>query len=233
MDNELLPVPAHVAIILDGNGRWAKAKGMPRTYGHIQGAKRVEPITKAASELGIKYLSLYAFSTENWKRPAEEVSTLMKLLAKYMKICKKLCLEQGMRARIIGERSGLPDELLSEAADLEASTEKNTGMCLCICINYGSRDEMVRAMRDMYSDIDDKDQITAERFERYLDTSDIPDPDLLIRTSGEQRLSNFMLWQLAYTELYFTPVDWPDFTEDELKKAVDVYRHRNRRYGKV
>ena len=138
-----------------------------------------------------------------------------------------------MRARIIGERSGLPDELLSEAADLEASTEKNTGMCLCICINYGSRDEMVRAMRAMYSDIDDKDQITAERFERYLDTCDIPDPDLLIRTSGEQRLSNFMLWQLAYTELYFTPVDWPDFTEDELKKAVDVYRHRNRRYGKV
>ena len=233
MEEELLPVPRHVAIILDGNGRWAKAKGMPRTYGHIQGAKRVEPITKAANELGIKYLSLYAFSTENWNRPADEVSTLTKLLAKYMKICQKLCLEQGMRARIIGDKSGLPDDLLREATELEKATEKNTGMCLCICINYGSRDEMVRAMRRMYSDVSDPSEITEEKFSEYLDTADIPDPDLLIRTSGEQRLSNFLLWQLAYAEFYFTPVDWPDFTEEELKKAVDTYRHRNRRYGKV
>ena len=233
MEENLLPVPTHVAIILDGNGRWAKAKGMPRTYGHIEGAKRVEPITKAANELGIKYLSLYAFSTENWNRPKDEVSTLMKLLAKYMRICQRLCLQEGMRALIIGDKSGLPDVLLKEATELEEATKDNTGMCLCICINYGSRDEMVRAIRRMYQDVKYPSEITEEKFSSYLDTADIPDPDLLIRTSGEQRLSNFLLWQLAYAEFYFTPVDWPDFTEDELKKAVDTYRHRNRRYGKV
>ena len=149
MEENLLPVPTHVAIILDGNGRWAKAKGMPRTYGHIEGAKRVEPITKAAKALGIRYLSLYAFSTENWNRPKDEVSTLMKLLAKYMKICQRLCLQEGMRARIIGDKSGLPDALLKEANELEEATKDNTGMCLCICINYGSRDEMVRAIMRM------------------------------------------------------------------------------------
>ncbi|MCR5452722.1 MAG: isoprenyl transferase [Lachnospiraceae bacterium] len=230
-------IPRHVAIILDGNGRWAKQKNMPRTYGHIMGAKRVEPICRHANKIGIKYLSLYAFSTENWNRPSDEVGALMKLLAEYMGICKKLAIKENMRALIIGDFDGLPEELKKKGADLMDSTESNTGLTLCICINYGSRDEMIRGMRKMFSDIQkdgsDPALITEERFSSYLDTAEIPDPDLLIRTSGEQRLSNYMLWQMAYAEMYFTPVPWPEFDEAALDEAVLAYQNRDRRYGKV
>ncbi len=237
MEEELLPVPKHVSLILDGNGRWAKQKNMPRTYGHMMGAKRVEPIIKAADKMGIRYLSMYAFSTENWNRPKEEVSALMNLLAKYMKICLKLSLQENMRSIILGDKDGLPDALRREALRLEDETKNNTGMTILICINYGSRDEMLRAMRKMMKDLrdrgEDESAITEDLYASYLDTSGIPDPDLMIRTSGEQRLSNYLMWQMAYTEFYFTPVPWPEFTEEHLAEAVMAYRTRNRRYGKV
>ena len=237
MEEELLPVPEHVSLILDGNGRWAKEKNMPRTYGHMMGAKRVEPIIKAANKLGIKYLSMYAFSTENWNRPKEEVSALMNLLAKYMKICLKLSMQENMRSIILGDKDGLPETLRKEALELEEKTRHNTGMTILICINYGSRDEMLRAMRKMMHDLIQKGQnedvITEELYSSYLDTANIPDPDLMIRTSGEQRLSNYLMWQMAYTEFYFTPVPWPEFSEEHLAEAVMAYRTRNRRYGKV
>ena len=237
MEEELLPVPKHVSLILDGNGRWAKQKNMPRTYGHMMGAKRVEPIIKAADKMGIRYLSMYAFSTENWNRPKEEVSALMNLLAKYMKICLKLSLQENMRSIILGDKDGLPDALRREALRLEDETKNNTGMTILICINYGSRDEMLRAMRKMMKDLrdrgEDESAITEDLYASYLDTSGIPDPDLMIRTSGEQRLSNYLMWQMAYTEFYFTPVSWPEFTEEHLAEAVMAYRTRNRRYGKV
>ncbi len=237
MEEELLPVPTHVSLILDGNGRWAKQKNMPRTYGHMMGAKRVEPIIKAADKMGIRYLSMYAFSTENWNRPKEEVSALMNLLAKYMKICLKLSLQENMRSIILGDKDGLPDALRREAIRLEDETKNNTGMTILICINYGSRDEMLRAMRKMMKDLrdrgEDESAITEDLYASYLDTSGIPDPDLMIRTSGEQRLSNYLMWQMAYTEFYFTPVPWPEFTEEHLAEAVMAYRTRNRRYGKV
>ncbi len=237
MEEELLPVPQHVSLILDGNGRWAKQKNMPRTYGHMMGAKRVEPIIKAADKLGIRYLSMYAFSTENWKRPQEEVSALMKLLAKYMKICLKLSMQENMRTIILGDKEGLPETLKKEALRLEEETKNNTGMTILICINYGSRDEMLRAMKKMMADLQregkDASTINEELFSSYLDTAGIPDPDLMIRTSGEQRLSNYLMWQMAYAEFYFTPVPWPEFTEEDLAEAVMAYRTRNRRYGKV
>lgn len=237
MEEELLPVPKHVSLILDGNGRWAKQKNMPRTYGHMMGAKRVEPIIKAADKMGIRFLSMYAFSTENWNRPKEEVSALMNLLAKYMKICLKLSLQENMRSIILGDKDGLPDALRREALRLEDETKNNTGMTILICINYGSRDEMLRAMRKMMKDLrdrgEDESAITEDLYASYLDTSGIPDPDLMIRTSGEQRLSNYLMWQMAYTEFYFTPVPWPEFTEEHLAEAVMAYRTRNRRYGKV
>lgn len=237
MEEELLPVPKHVSLILDGNGRWAKQKNMPRTYGHMMGAKRVEPIIKAADKMGIRYLSMYAFSTENWNRPKEEVSALMNLLAKYMKICLKLSLQENMRSIILGDKDGLPGALRREALRLEDETKNNTGMTILICINYGSRDEMLRAMRKMMKDLrdrgEDESAITEDLYASYLDTSGIPDPDLMIRTSGEQRLSNYLMWQMAYTEFYFTPVSWPEFTEEHLAEAVMAYRTRNRRYGKV
>ncbi|MBQ5430323.1 MAG: isoprenyl transferase [Lachnospiraceae bacterium] len=237
MEEELLPVPQHVSLILDGNGRWAKQKNMPRTYGHMMGAKRVEPIIKAADKLGIRYLSMYAFSTENWKRPQEEVSALMKLLAKYMKICLKLSMQENMRTIILGDKEGLPETLKKEAFRLEEETKNNTGMTILICINYGSRDEMLRAMKKMMADLQregkDASTINEELFSSYLDTAGIPDPDLMIRTSGEQRLSNYLMWQMAYAEFYFTPVPWPEFTEEDLAEAVMAYRTRNRRYGKV
>ena len=228
-------IPQHVAIILDGNGRWAKSKGMPRTYGHTMGAKNVEVICKAAYDLGISYLTMYAFSTENWNRPKEEVSALMKLLNSYLKNCIKTADKNNMRVRVLGDISRLDDSMQKQILDLEEASKRNDGLNFQIALNYGSRDEMVRAMRKMVSDYDAGKigvlDISEETFEHYLDTKDIPDPDLLIRTSGEQRLSNFLLWQLAYSEFYFTDVPWPDFSPEELKKAVESYGNRERRYG--
>ena len=227
-------IPKHVAIILDGNGRWAKSKGMPRNYGHTVGAKNVETICRAAGEMGIKYLTFYAFSTENWNRPENEVSALMKLLENYLKNCIKTANKNNMRVRIIGDKTRLDEGFQKKIAELEEDSYNNDGLFLQIAINYGSRDEMLRAMSAMHQDMKNgtiEEKFTEEVFEKYLDTEGVPDPDLLIRTSGEQRLSNYLLWQLAYSEFYFTEVPWPDFNEDELKKAVEAYNKRDRRFG--
>ncbi len=230
-----MSTPEHIAIILDGNGRWAKSKGMPRNYGHTVGAKNVETICKAANDLGVKYLTLYAFSTENWNRPDSEVKALMTLLESYLKNCIKTANKNNMRVRVIGEISRLSDDFQQKIRNLEEVSSTNTGLNLTIAINYGSRDEMVRAVKHMVSDHDagilSIDDIDADTFSSYLDTKDIPDPDLLIRTSGEQRLSNYLLWQLAYSEFYFTDVPWPAFDKNELKKAIDAYNKRDRRFG--
>lgn len=232
-----MKVPQHVAIILDGNGRWAKAKGMPRNYGHAQGSKNVERICEEAWRMGIKYLTVYAFSTENWNRPKDEVDALMKLLRNYMKTCLKTAAKNDMKVRVIGDIEPLDEDIKKRISELEAATVDNGGLNFTIALNYGSRDEMTRAARRMAQDCAAgklaPETIDESVFESYLDTHGIPDPDLLIRTSGEQRLSNYLLWQLAYSEFYFTDVPWPDFTKDELVKAVEEYNHRHRRFGRV
>ena len=232
-----MKVPQHIAIILDGNGRWAKAKGMPRNYGHAQGSKNVERICEEAWRKGIKYLTVYAFSTENWSRPESEVTALMKLLRNYMKTCLKTAAKNDMKIRVIGDIEPLDDDIKSRIRELESATVNNGGLNFTIALNYGSRDEIVRASRRMAKDCAegrlDPDSIDETVFESYLDTHGIPDPDLMIRTSGEQRLSNYLLWQLAYSEFYFTDVPWPDFTKAELVKAVEEFNHRHRRFGGV
>ncbi len=230
-------VPQHIAIILDGNGRWAKSKGMPRNYGHAQGSKNVEKICEVAYKMGVKYLTVYAFSTENWNRPQSEVDALMTLLRNYMKTRLKTAEKNRMKVRVIGDKTRLDDDIRTRIEELEEASKNNDGLNFQIAINYGSRDEMVRAMRKMMKDCEagkiTSDEVTEEVFESYLDTHGIPDPDLLIRTSGELRLSNYLLWQLAYTEFYFTDVPWPDFTKEELEKAIMQYNNRDRRYGKI
>ena len=228
-------IPEHVAIILDGNGRWAKSKGLPRNAGHTAGAKNVETICKAAHDMGIKYLTLYAFSTENWNRPQAEVDALMNLLESYLKNCLKTADKNNMRVRVIGEIGRLSEKFQDRIRDLEEKSAVNTGLNLTIAINYGSRDEMIRAMKHMMEDQKagtlEIEDVTPERFAEYLDTRELPDPDLMIRTSGEQRLSNYLLWQLAYSEFYFTDVPWPDFNKKELELAVEAYNKRDRRFG--
>jgi len=228
-------IPKHVAIILDGNGRWAKSKGMPRNYGHTMGAKNVETICEVAAHMGIKYLTFYAFSTENWNRPEGEVSALMSLLENYLKTCMKTAKKNNIRVRILGDISRLEPSFQRQIKELEEASKEYDGLNLQIAINYGSRDEMVRGMRKMAQQLTDgtlkPEDITEDVFEGFLDTAGIPDPDLLIRTSGEQRLSNYLLWQLAYSEFYFTEVPWPDFDKAELEKAVEAYQKRNRRFG--
>lgn len=228
-------IPQHIAIILDGNGRWAKAKGLPRNYGHTAGAKNVETVCQAAHDLGVKYVTMYAFSTENWNRPEGEVEALMKLLESYLKNCIKTADKNNMRVRVIGDTTRLSERFQERIRELEAASAKNDGLNLQIAINYGSRDEMTRAMRRMSEDVAagkrKPEEITESVFEEYLDTAGIPDPDLLIRTSGELRLSNFLLWQLAYSEFYFTDVPWPDFHKEELERAIEAYNKRDRRFG--
>ena len=230
-------VPQHIAIILDGNGRWAKAKGMPRNYGHAQGSKNVEKICEEAWRMGIKYLTVYAFSTENWSRPENEVAALMKLLRNYMKTCLKTAAKNDMKIRVIGDIEPLDDDIKSRIRELEAATTDNGGLNFTIALNYGRRDELTRAAQKMAKDCAEgkikAEEIDESVFETYLDTHGIPDPDMMIRTSGEQRLSNYLLWQLAYSEFYFTDVPWPDFTKEELVKAIEEYNHRHRRFGKV
>ncbi|MCR5656652.1 MAG: isoprenyl transferase [Butyrivibrio sp.] len=228
-------IPEHVAIILDGNGRWAKAKGMPRNYGHMQGAKAVEDILVVARDMGIKYLTVYAFSTENWNRPETEVSALMTILRQYLKSSIKKSMKNNVRCQVIGERSKLSDDIREAIEELENATKDNTGLTFTIAINYGSRDEIVRAVRKVAAECKDgaldPSEITEEMIAERLDTHNIPDPDLMIRTCGEQRLSNFLLWQCAYTEFYYTDVAWPDFDKNQLQMAVDAYAGRNRKFG--
>ena len=237
IDGEELEIPTHVAIIMDGNGRWAKKRLLPRNMGHRQGAKVLEQICRDAADLGIRYLTVYAFSTENWSRPETEVKTLMFLFRKYIKICYWKAMKNNTRVRVIGDKTGLAEDLRESIRVLEEDTAKNTGLQFQIAINYGSRDEMLRGMRRMMQDYKEGkfalEDVEVAHFSSYLDTDGIPDPDLMIRTSGELRLSNFLLWQMAYTEFYFTDVAWPDFNKAELIKAIEKYNQRDRRYGGV
>ena len=232
-----MSIPTHVAIILDGNGRWAKSKGMPRNYGHAQGSKNVERICEEAWRMGIKYLTVYAFSTENWSRPESEVSALMTLLRNYMKTCLKTAAKNNMSVRVIGDKTRLADDIRDSIAKLEEATKDYTGLHFQIALNYGSRDEITRAVKSLAQQVAAgelaPEQITEQTISEHLDTVGIPDPDLMIRTSGEQRISNYLLWQLAYAEFYFTPVPWPDFDKKELEKAIEAYQNRDRRYGLV
>ena len=228
-----MKIPQHVAIILDGNGRWAKAKGMPRNYGHVQGAKNVERICEEAYNMGIKYLTVYAFSTENSKRSKDEVDALMTLLRNYMKTCVKTAKKNHMKVRVIGDKTGLAQDIQDSIAKLEEESKDQDGLNFTIAINYGSRDEIRRAVTKIVEEGISPEDITEETISDHLDTAGIPDPHLLIRTSGELRLSNYLMWQLAYTEFYFTDVPWPDFNKAELEKAIEKYNGRDRRYGGV
>ena len=229
-------VPNHIAIILDGNGRWAKSKGMPRNYGHVKGCENLEDICEVANELGVKYLTVYAFSTENWKRSKEEVEGLMKLFRNYLKKCIKISKKNNMKVKIIGDPSAFDEDIQQSIRELEEFSQDFDDLHFQIALNYGSRDEITRAVNRMLED-QKKGVLTGEVTEKtissYLDTAGIPDPDLLIRTSGELRLSNYLLCQLAYTEFYFTDVPWPDFKKQELVKAIEKYNERDRRYGGV
>lgn len=227
----------HIAIIMDGNGRWAKKRGLPRSVGHKKGAETVKEITRAAGEMGVKYLTLYAFSTENWQRPAEEVETLMGLLREYLKSDLKELQENGVRIIFIGERSMLPADIVEAMRKLENETADNDKMTLCVALSYGSRQEILQAAQKIAvlakrGDIT-PDDIDAKMFSGLLYTKDIPDPDLVIRTSGEQRVSNYLLWQIAYAEFCFTDVLWPDFDRKCLEDIIKDFNARERRYGKI
>jgi undecaprenyl diphosphate synthase len=232
-----MAVPNHIAIILDGNGRWAKSKGMPRQYGHMQGTKNVEIILSEAYDLGVKYVTMYAFSTENWNRPNEEVEELLNIFRGYLKSCLKTAKKNNMRVEVIGDKTRFDSDIQSKIIDLEKKTAQYTGLCFVVALNYGSRDEIKRAVRSIAMEVQNKEidpmLIDEKTIEDHLDTKDIPDPDLCIRTSGELRLSNFLLWQLAYAELYYTDVHWPDFTVEEFHKAISSYENRKRRFGGV
>ncbi len=232
-----MKVPNHIAIILDGNGRWAKAKGMPRSYGHVKGCSNLETICDDMKEMGVKYLTVYAFSTENWKRSREEVEGLMKLFRNYLKKCIKIAERNKMRVKVIGDITAFDQDIQKKIAQLEEFSKDYDELHFQIALNYGSRDEIVRGVRRLAADVSEgkleKEKITEAVVESYLDTAGIPDPDLMIRTSGELRLSNFLLWQLAYTEFYFTDVPWPDFNKKELIRAIEKYNERDRRYGGV
>lgn len=232
-----MKVPNHVAIILDGNGRWAKARKRPRSYGHVIGCENLENICYIAKELSIRYLTVYAFSTENWKRSKEEVDGLMNLFRKYLKRCIKISRENEMCVRVIGDTTAFDEDIQQSIQKLEEFSAQYEQLHFQIALNYGSRDEILRAVTKVAADVRDgmltQETITEELFESYLDTAGIPDPDLMIRTSGEQRLSNYLLWQMAYTEFYFTDVPWPDFHKEELIRAIEQYNSRDRRYGGV
>ena len=237
MSDNQRKIPRHVAIILDGNGRWAKKRFLPRNAGHAAGSKNVEKICSAAWNMGIEYLTMYAFSTENWSRPKEEVDALMKLLHNYLSDCLKTSKKNNMQVRVIGDISYLNADLQERIVELERESAKNTGLHFQVALNYGSRDEIKRAVRKIADEVKngelEPDAIDENVIAEHLDTKGIPDPDLMIRTSGEQRLSNYLLWQLAYSEFYFTDILWPDFNKDELEKAVEFYQTRDRRFGGI
>lgn len=233
LDN--LVIPKHIAIILDGNGRWAKKRGLPRTAGHKAGAKTVEKICEEAYKLGVEYVTLYAFSTENWSRPESEVSMLMDLLRNYLSDCLNNAKKNNMQVRVIGDKSRLASDIVERINEVEEASKVYTGLKLQIAINYGGRDELTRAFKKLAVKVSkgekEADAISEQDIEDCLDTAGIPAPDLLIRTSKEQRISNFLLWQLAYTEFYFPEVLWPDFSKDDLVEAIKYYNTRDRRYG--
>ena len=235
--DENMVIPRHVALILDGNGRWAKKRGLPRTMGHKEGCVTVEKTVEIAARMGIEYLTVYGFSTENWKRPMEEVGALMQLFRYYMVCLLKVASANNVRVKMIGDRTRFAQDIIDGIGRLESETRDNTGLTFIIAVNYGGRDEIRRAAARLAADCAqgkrNPEEITEEVFASYLDTAGIPDPDLLIRTSGELRLSNYLLWQLAYTEIYVTDCLWPDFDREELERAIVQYNKRDRRYGGV
>ncbi|HOQ16488.1 MAG TPA: isoprenyl transferase [Defluviitaleaceae bacterium] len=230
-------LPKHIAIIMDGNGRWAKQKQQSRSFGHKAGSKALERIVKAADSLGIAHLTVYAFSTENWKRPKEEVNALMKLLSQYLNQYLKDTKDNNVKIDVIGDITKFDEEIQRKIEKIQELTLKKNGLNLHIALNYGSRDEMTRAVKKIVTDVMeskiDLNSIDDSLISSYLDTKEIPDPDLLIRTSGEKRISNFLLWQIAYTEFYFTDKLWPDFDENDLYKAIFEYQNRERRFGTI
>lgn len=234
---EKLIIPEHIALILDGNGRWAKKRGLPRQMGHKKGCETLEEIVEVAARLGLKYLTVYGFSTENWKRPEEEVGALMQLFRYYAKRLMKVAKEHDVRVRMIGERNRFAPDIVEAINTLEESTKENRTMTFVIAVNYGGRDEITRAVRKVMAKAQEgllmPDDMDETVFSGYLDTAGIPDPDLLIRTSGELRLSNYLLWQLAYSEFYVTDCLWPDFNREELLTAIRHYNRRERRFGGV
>ena len=237
IDGTMLEIPRHVAFILDGNGRWARKRMLPRNAGHVEGAKVVEQILEDAYDLGIEYVTMYAFSTENWKRSQEEVGALMGLLKKYLMNCIERSSKNNMRVRVIGDISALDQNLQNRIIELEEKSKNNTGLQFSIALNYGGRDEIRRAVTKIAEECREgtllPEEITEECIQGHLDTRELPDPDLMVRTSGEIRLSNFLPWQLAYTEFYFTEVLWPDFNKQELIKAILYYNGKERRFGGV
>ena len=230
-----MKIPESVAIILDGNGRWAKRHGLPRRMGHAEGCKTLELLIYDAAELGIKVLTVYGFSTENWKRDMSEVGALMTLFRIYIKRLHKVALEKNVRVRVIGERSRFDEDLIRAMDEIEADTRNNCKMDLVLALNYGARDEITRAVRGIAEEVSagrlNPSEVTEQLISDRLDTAGLRDPDLLIRTSGELRLSNYLLWQLAYTEIYVTDTLWPDFHKEELVKAIEAYSKRDRRFG--
>ena len=229
-------VPRHIAIILDGNGRWAKKRGLPRTAGHAVGSETFRKIALYCRDIGVDYLTVYAFSTENWKRPAEEIKTIMRLLNKYLHEAIETMERDHIKMRVFGDVAGLPEELQKLVAETNEISKRYEGFQANICLNYGGRAEIIHAAERYAADrMEGKIEgpLTEEGFSEYLYSSGVPDPDLLIRPGGEQRISNFLLWQCAYSEFYFTDVLWPDFSPEELDKAIEVYRKRDRRYGGV
>lgn len=236
MSNSLsTPVPAHVAIIMDGNGRWAKERGLPRVMGHRRGVETVRETVRIAAENGVQVLTLFAFSSENWSRPESEINDLLGLMKLFIRKDLAELKKANMRIKIIGNRDGLQLDILSQLTEAEKATESNTGMLLCIAFNYGARDEITRAVKKLAADVErgllSASSITSEMIEANLDTADIPDPDLIIRTSGEERLSNFLLWQAAYAEFVFIPEYWPDFGQQQFLEALNEYARRERRFG--
>lgn len=234
---DLKNLPAHIAIVLDGNGRWAKKKGIPRAVGHREGAQVLKRIVFYCEKIGIKFLTVYAFSTENWKRPKEEVEALMKLLKEFLSNADKELGKKNIKIKILGDISALPTQIQDEIIRVEKSTERNSGLVFNVALNYGSRVEIINAVKKLSTEVANGrikvNDITEELFANYLYTKTIPNPDLLIRTSGEYRLSNFLLWQMAYTELWFDDVLWPDFREEHLLKAIQDFQNRERRFGGI
>jgi undecaprenyl diphosphate synthase len=233
--SESAPTPRHVAIIMDGNGRWARQRSRPRTFGHREGVEALRRAVEAAGELGVSYLTVFGFSTENWSRPADEVNALLDLLRLYVARDLERLAKEGVRIRVIGARAGLSADIAQIIANAETRTRDNTKLNLTIAFNYGGQDEIVRAARRLAEEAKagrlDPAAIDVKRFAAYLDTAELPAPDLVIRTSGELRLSNFLLWQAAYAELVFLDVLWPDFDKGALETAIDAYRRRDRRFG--
>ena len=230
-------IPQHIAIIMDGNGRWAKAKNLPRTMGHKAGVETIRRVIKEADRLGVKYITLYAFSTENWKRPKDEVNALMKLLVQYLRSEVSELHRNKVVLRVLGDITALADECRKEIEESIELTKNNTGLVLNFAFNYGGRDEIIRAVKNVVDDVQEgkinKENITQELFANYLYTKYSPDPDLIIRPSGEQRLSNFLLWQCAYSEFWYSNINWPDFSEKDLQQAIYDYQNRDRRFGGV